>query len=115
MHRILNLFCTTAFLKKVAPVALLGMSCSAAFAVPSDRNQPISLVADHATYNDKTGVTTYTGNVVIEQGTMKLQADSIVGQLNSQRQLQTINATGRPAKFQQQINAQKGIARGEAQ
>jgi lipopolysaccharide export system protein LptA len=58
------------------------MSASA-FALPSDRNQPISLVADRATYNDKTGITTYTGNVVIEQGTMKLQADSIVAQLNS--------------------------------
>lgn len=115
MHRILNLFCTTAFLKKVAPVALLGMSCTAAFALPSDRNQPISLVADHATYNDKTGVTTYTGNVMIQQGTMKLQADSIIGQLNSKRELQTITATGRLAKFQQQISADKGIARGEAQ
>ena len=46
---------------------------------------------------------------MIEQGTMKLQADSIVGQLNSQRQLQTVNATGRPAKFQQQISAQKEL------
>lgn len=115
MRQILNFFCSSAFLKKGVSVAVLGISCSSVFALPSDRNQPISLVADRATYNEKTGVTTYTGNVMIEQGTMKLHADSIVGQLNSQRQLQTVNATGRPAKFQQQISAQKGIARGEAQ
>ncbi len=99
MRQILNFFCSSAFLKKGVSVAVLGISCSSVFALPSDRNQPISLVADRATYNEKTGVTTYTGNVMIEQGTMKLQADSIVGQLNSQRQLQTVNATGRPQNF----------------
>jgi lipopolysaccharide export system protein LptA len=60
----------------------VALSSASTFALPSDRNQQLSLVADRATYNDKTGVTTYTGNVVIEQGTMKLQADSIVATLN---------------------------------
>ncbi|MFI7905617.1 LptA/OstA family protein, partial [Acinetobacter baumannii] len=49
------------------------------------------------------------------QGTMKLQADSIVATLNSKREIQTITAKGRPSKFQQQISADKGIARGEGQ
>ena len=55
------------------------------------------------------------GNVVIEQGTMKLQADSLVATLNSKNEIQTITAKGKPAKFQQQIEANKGLARGEAQ
>lgn len=63
----------------------------------------------------KTGITTYTGNVIIEQGTMKLQANSIVAQLNKRRQISTITATGKPAKFQQQLDTNKGLARGEAQ
>ena len=42
---------------------------------------------------------------------MKLQADSIVATLNSKREIQTITAKGRPSKFQQQISADKGIAR----
>ncbi|WP_173911016.1 lipopolysaccharide transport periplasmic protein LptA [Acinetobacter sp. Marseille-Q1618] len=96
---------------------LAGLLCvsAASFALPSDRNQPISLLADRATYNDKTGVTTYSGNVVIEQGTMKLQAASIVAQLNKNKQISTITATGSPAKFEQQVDAAKGIARGQAQ
>ena len=85
------------------------------FALPSDRNQPISLLADRATYNEKTGLTTYSGNVVIEQGTMKLNAGSIVAQLNAKRQISTITATGSPAKFQQQLETNRGIARGEGQ
>ena len=106
---------TLSFLKS----ALIGVGLMAtsvmAFALPSDRNQPISLLADHATYNDKTGVTTYTGNVIIEQGTMKLQAASIVANLNKNKQISTITATGSLAKFQQQLETNRGIARGEAQ
>ena len=103
------------FLKK--SICTVGLMCFsvATFALPSDRNQPISLVADKATYNERTGVTTYSGNVIIEQGTMKLQATSIVAQLNKNKQISTITATGSPAKFQQQVDTDKGIARGEAQ
>lgn len=115
MHQILNATSRSTFLKQIAGFTVVAMLSVSAFALPSDRNQPISLVADKATFNDRTGVTTYTGNVVIEQGTMKLQADSIVAQLNSKREIQTITANGRPSKFQQQISAEKGVARGEAQ
>ncbi|WP_407926549.1 lipopolysaccharide transport periplasmic protein LptA [Acinetobacter baretiae] len=85
-----------------------------AFALPSDRNQPISLVADKATYNEKTGLTTYTGNVVIEQGSMKLQASAVTAQLNKARQMSTVSATGSPARFQQQTDANT-LAKGQAQ
>ena len=82
-------------------------------AIPSDRNQQISLEAEHATFNEKTGITTYSGNVLIQQGTLKLQAASIVAHLNSANQIQTVAAQGSPAKFQQQIDAKGGIAKGE--
>lgn len=115
MRQALNSKSRLTFLKKVGCVAVVALSASTSFALPSDRNQQLSLVADRATYNDKSGVTTYTGNVVIEQGTMKLQADSLVANLNSKKEIQTITAKGRPAKFQQQMDANKGLARGEAQ
>ena len=37
----------------------------AAFALPNDREQPVSISADNATYNEKTGVATYRGNIDI--------------------------------------------------
>ncbi|WP_343596355.1 lipopolysaccharide transport periplasmic protein LptA [Acinetobacter sp.] len=103
-----------AFLK-VAIVGALSVSAISAYALPSDRNQPVSLVADRATYNDKTGYTTYSGNVIIEQGTMKLQADTVTAQLNSNRQISTVTALGRPARFQQKTDQSKGLAKGEGQ
>ncbi|MHA3054286.1 lipopolysaccharide transport periplasmic protein LptA [Acinetobacter sp. ANC 4633] len=104
--------------KTVFNVVILGaLSCTAmsAFALPTDRNQPISLVADRATYNDKTGYTTYSGNVVIEQGSMKLQADSVTAQFNKNRQISTVTANGHPARFQQKTDPNKGFSRGEGQ
>ena len=115
MRQALNSKSRSAFLKQATCAALVALSSAASFALPSDRNQQLSLVADRATYNDKTGITTYTGNVVIEQGTMKLQADSLVANLNSKKEIQIITAKGQPAKFQQQMDTNKGLARGEAQ
>lgn len=92
---------------------LLLIGASSAFALPSDRQQPVSLEADKATFNEKTGVTTYSGNVVIQQGTLKIQADSIVANLNNNRQIQSVTAQGSPAKFQQQLNSKDDLARGE--
>lgn len=106
---------TCAKLFNMLAIVAVSATSMTAMALPSDRNQPITLLADRATFNEKTGVTTYSGNVVIEQGTLKLQANSIVANLNNQRKISSVNASGSPAKFQQQLEAKRGIARGEAQ
>lgn len=95
--------------------AALLLNATSVLALPSDSSQTITLEADRATYNEKTGITTYTGNVIIQQGTIRIQADSLVATLNKNRQIQQVTAKGRPAKFQQQISTEKGIARGEGQ
>ena len=115
MNQNLKLTFSKTLFKQAALVGLVVLSSATALAIPADRNQPISLVADRATYNEKTGVTTYTGNVIIEQGTMKLQANSIVANLNSQKEISTITATGGPARFQQKVDVNKGLAKGQAQ
>lgn len=109
-----NKFFFTAIRQLLGMLILVAVS-GIVLAIPADRNRPITLSADRATYNDKTGLTTYSGNVIIEQGTLKVQADSIVAQLNAKREISSVTATGRPAKFQQQIHVNKGIAQGQAQ
>ena len=101
--------------KSVLVASLAVVFSSAVYALPSDRQKPLSLLADRATFNEKTGVTTYSGNVIIEQGTMKLQASSIVANLDANKQISVITANGGPAKFQQQLDAAKGLAKGQAQ
>ena len=101
------------FLSRIVIAVGLAGAAVQTFALPSDRNQPVSLEADKATFNEKTGITTYTGNVVIQQGTLKLQADTIVANLNTNKQIQSVTAQGAPARFQQQINSKDALAKGE--
>ena len=86
-----------------------------AHAIPSDQNQPVVLEADRATFNDKTGLTSYTGNVIVTQGTIRIEADSMVMNLEPNRSIRLATAKGRPARFQQQVEAGKGLTRGEGQ
>lgn len=45
------------------------------FGLPSDNTQPMMVVADHAEINYNTGISTYWGNVVADQGTSHITAD----------------------------------------
>lgn len=83
-------------------------------ALPSDANQSIKLLADKATYSERTGVTSYSGNVIITHGTLKLTADNITVNLSQQRSINSAVATGRPATMQQVVTQEKGLAKGQA-
>ena len=83
-------------------------------ALPSDANPPIKLLADKATYSERTGVTSYSGTVVITQGTFKMTADNIVVNLSEGRSINSAVATGRPATMQQVVTQEKGLAKGQA-
>lgn len=103
------------FALKFTAVLCLIASPLIASALPSDANQPIRLLADKATYVDRTGVTTYSGNVTIEQGTLKIAADNLTVNLNTNnRNINSVTATGRPASFQQVVSQEKGLAKGQA-
>jgi lipopolysaccharide export system protein LptA len=49
---------------------------SAAFALASDQQLPLSVQADKADINHKSGIGVYSGNVLVDQGTSHLQAAS---------------------------------------
>ncbi len=83
-------------------------------ALPSDVNQQIKLLADKATYSERTGVTSYSGGVVITQGTFKMTADNITVNLSQGRSINSAVATGRPATMQQVVTQEKGVAKGQA-
>lgn len=105
-----------AILKSALIIGVLTVSpiMISANALPSDANQPIRLLADRATYVERTGVTTYSGNVMIEQGTLKITADNITLNLTDNRKIALASATGKPATFGQVITQDKGIAKGRA-
>lgn len=72
-----------------------------AFAIDPNSHAPIEIESDQATLDDKSGSSTYTGNVIISQGLSRLEASFII--VNSKdRKITSIKATGSPAHFVQQ-------------
>jgi len=64
---------------KIVPALLtvLLLAASHAFALSSDKDQPIELAADSVDVDEGKGVSTYRGNVDLRQGSMKLLADTV--------------------------------------
>lgn len=73
---------------------------SDAYSLPNDSDQELTLEAVSAEFDETLGMTTYTGKVVMQQGSMIIRADKLViyGKLDSANK---VIATGKPAKFQQ--------------
>lgn len=101
-------------LQKLAVFSLISAVSVASFALPSDANEPIRLLADKATYSESTGKTTYSGNVSITQGTLKMNAENLTVNLSSSRAIDSAIATGSPATIQQIVTQEKGLAKGQA-
>ncbi len=70
------------------------------FALPSDAEQPLFLESEALEYNELAGTITYSGNVVMQQGSMKIKADQVVIHGNIDRATRVV-AKGTPAHFQQ--------------
>lgn len=94
--------------------AAFGILLSSVFALnaqamPEDANQPIHISADKASMNDNTGMTVYTGNVMVTQGSMKLEGARIEMRRGKTGGISTIVTTGSPARLQQRPSQDKPI------
>jgi lipopolysaccharide export system protein LptA len=61
----------------------------------TDTSQPVKVIADQLAVNQADGTATFTGNVVIVQGEMKMQAGSVlVTYSDDKKAIQTLHAEG---------------------
>lgn len=93
-------------------ILLLGLNCQA-WALRSDRHQPIDIKADRVEVDQRTQVSHYIGNVRLQQGTLKITADDVVVYLVSGK-LQKIVITGSPARFEQQPENNRDVVTSQA-
>lgn len=91
---------------------LLYSFCGPIWALSSDRDKPIQIEADQATINDKTGISVYTGNVVVVQGSMRITAN-ILTVYSKDRSFQKMISTGNPATFRQRPDGKDEDVAGE--
>lgn len=86
--------------RRILLLATLLSVSGPALALSTDKNQPAVIDAAEVEFDFKTGTRTYTGNVRIEQGSLRLQADKLVVKFANEK-VQTATAWGRPVKFRQ--------------
>jgi lipopolysaccharide export system protein LptA len=94
-------------LSRAAGLTLWCLLAGQALALPSDRNQAITIHSDSAERDEIKGTITYSGNVVMQQGSMRIDADEVVI-VNDKSKVTQIVATGQPARYQQKPNEDEG-------
>lgn len=90
---------------KVIFISLMMYTVTNAWALPDDDTQTMFIDADTHEFDIRAGTTTFLGNVVLQQGSLKINANKVVyygkfekGQADSAKK---IVATGNPARFEQ--------------
>lgn len=99
--------------RSLALLLLLILTTGLAQALPDDRDQPIHISADKALRDEKQGFTIYSGNVQMEQGSMRLEADKLTI-YHATDGVDKVVAEGRPAKMQQQPELDKAVVHAHA-
>lgn len=81
---------------------LLLTLAASAWAERADRDKPIEIEADSLTSNDAKKTSTYTGNVIVTQGTLQIRADRLVVREDSEG-FQHSTSYGDPTTFRQKM------------
>jgi lipopolysaccharide export system protein LptA len=84
-----------------------------AVALESDSKQPIYIDSDTATYDEKTSVTTYSGNVIFTQGSLVVKSEVMTFYMKDGA-ITKITVTGKPTTFKQSQGAGKEAINGRA-
>jgi lipopolysaccharide export system protein LptA len=85
-----------------------------ALAESADRDKPIDLEADTVKVDDAKQISTYSGNVVLTQGTLMIRADKLIVREDSAG-FQHSTALGNPTTFKQKREGKDEYMEGSAQ
>lgn len=79
-------------------------------ALSSDTHQPINIESDQQSLDIQHNIVTFTGNVVLTQGSVKIHADKlIVTRMNGEKGQEIIDGYGNPATFFQRQDNGKSV------
>ena len=98
---------------KTLSVILMFFTSSHVLSLESDANAEITIQSDRAEFDRKTGTAIYVGSVILEQGTLLINADQITLFSDAEQRLNKAVAEGKPARFQQQMEGDKGLTKAQ--
>ncbi|MCP4075682.1 MAG: lipopolysaccharide transport periplasmic protein LptA [Gammaproteobacteria bacterium] len=79
-------------------------------ALSTDKNQPINVEADKLEIDESRHISTYQGNVKMEQGTLHIEADKIVFYFTNTNEILRLEIEGSPATLKQLNDKNEPIA-----
>ncbi len=97
----------------VACTLLLCLLPATGHSLPEDADKPISIRADSMQGDQRNNRAIYTGAVQVDQGTLRVNADRMVVEVENQK-VTKITFNGAPARYQQQLNAEEDHVRARA-
>jgi len=100
-------------IKSVIVTAILLLTPLSAYSLSTDKDQPMDIEADRVDIDDRTGLNTFQGNVVVTQGTIRLNAD-IVTVYKKKNDVSKVIAKGQPAVYKQRPDKKKEYVIAEA-
>ncbi|HQO15549.1 MAG TPA: lipopolysaccharide transport periplasmic protein LptA [Methylotenera sp.] len=92
---------------------MIGVSTNV-LAEAADRDKPINLEADSVKVDDAKQISTYSGNVILTQGTLIIRADKLIVREDSAG-FQHSTSTGNPTTFKQKREGKNEYMEGSAQ
>lgn len=97
---------TTRFGRLCLTVCLLPIWLASGFLAASDRDQPIHIEADSVEIDEERAISLYIGNVVVEQGDTRIEANQVLVRHRPNHQPEQITALGDPAKYRRQAEGE---------
>lgn len=101
-------------LATLLPILFLASTPFTTQALEGDTNKPIEVEADSVEIDEGSGKSTYKGNVVLTQGSIRLAADKIIV-IQHENKSDLIKAFGKPATLTQKSKTGKKGIKGRSQ
>ena len=92
---------------------LLGLWLPPGWGLSSDRNQPIQIESNKASLDEDTGISVYTGNVLLRQGSLVLRGDRMTVYIKDDR-VDRVVLEGAPASYVQRLEDGESDQQAEA-
>jgi lipopolysaccharide export system protein LptA len=80
-----------------------------ALALSNDSEQPIQIEADQASIDNIKGVAIYAGNVIVTQGSIRLNAEKVTLNYTDKHEIEKVVAEGQPVRFKQRLDSGDNI------
>lgn len=92
------------------PFLLCFISSNPSWALSTDRNQPIKILADELEIDESRHINIYKGNVDMRQGSLHIVADQIIFHFTETNDIEWLEISGSPASLTQLNNENQPVS-----